>query len=148
MQKGGACLQKYCQAQSSQRKEKGGENIGAENYFSCYNCRLAHKCGIYHKFNSIQRSNSFVIYLFDLLGNILQTAAYIPVFFLTLRLLFFAAENAFLTIIFVQTLGLAKSYINNPLQMASQAKEVKRLKNMCAILLIKSYLEKSFSIKF
>jgi hypothetical protein len=136
MQKGGACLQKYCQAQSSQRKEKGGENIGAENYFSCYICKLAHKCGIYHKFNSIQRSNSFVIYLFDLLGNILQTAAYIPVFFLTLRLLFFAAENAFLTIIFVETLGLAKSYINNPLQMASQAKEVKRLKNMCAILLI------------
>jgi hypothetical protein len=89
MQKGGACLQKYCQAQSSQRKEKGGENIGAENYFSCYICKLAHKCGIYHKFNSIQRSNSFVIYLFDLLGNILQTAADIPVFFLTLRLFIF-----------------------------------------------------------
>jgi hypothetical protein len=42
--------------------------------------------------NSIQRSNSFVIYLFDLLGNILQTAADIPVFFLTLRLFIFCSR--------------------------------------------------------
>jgi hypothetical protein len=108
MQKGGACLLKYCQAQSSQRKEIEGENIGAENYFSCCICRLAHKCGIYHKFNSIQRSNSFVIYLFDLQGNILQTAADIPVFFLALQRLFFAADNAFFDYYFRGNAGLGK----------------------------------------
>jgi len=81
--KGGVCLPKYCQTQREGRKRDG--NIA--RYFFLYYISYIylgekHKCGVYHKFNSIQRSTSFVIYICLICREIYITTADISVFLL------------------------------------------------------------------